>query len=214
MVARLVKSLRRKDVDIYVYDDGSDVPVEIEGATVYRYKENAGKWNYWIRVHDMFRDALKADDWDALLWLPDDVELSWWSDNAIATWEFWDDLEYYWEILRDADPLTVCLNPLALRHHPCEQWVPFEPVPVLGHEVYQTQWMDCCGLVDRRFVEVAMLLANTNPYAQGISSGVGKRLSIGMDERGFHMYQVADTLLTHGDHESVMHPERKTELLT
>jgi hypothetical protein len=205
MVRRLVKSLgQRKGLDTYVYDDGSRPPLgKIANATVYNYEDNAGKLHFWFRVWEMLEDAREAE-WDRLLWLPDDVEL---------VPDFWNRLDELWDVVT-LDPLAVCLNPLTLAGHPCIQWVDTDLVKFEAG-VHLTQWMDCCGLVTRRFVELAAAMMRKNPYyRQGNSSGVGRTLSLGMDQLGYHLYQASETLLIHGDHPSVMHPDLRTEPLT
>jgi hypothetical protein len=205
MLARLVDALDSPYTDIVIYDDGSEPPASSDVATVYRYDENAGKDFWYLRVRDMLEDALDDEDWEYLFWTPDDLEP--------AFPHVLERMVAKFDLLKRRDENAVCLNPLKLVHHPTAQWVNFDPVRVDGG--WQTQWMDCCGLVDRRFCELAVdLLRDFRPsFIRNLSTGVGKRLSIGMHEAGFTLYQTSETYFLHGDHQSRMTPEGRIDRL-
>lgn len=203
MVRRLVDALAGPGVDIHVYDDGSDAPVELDNATVHRYDENAGITYWYLRVGDLMTDAAMDESWDYMLWVPDDM--------GLKRPDLLEYLQSEFERLKAADPLTVCLNPFLLPHHPSAQWTGFEPVLRHGH--YQTQWMDCGGFVDRRFVAVARnaMQRHVPRYlypGNDRGTGVGKIISILLHQLGFHLYQTPETLLSHDDHPSRLSPEK------
>jgi len=206
MVDSLVDALVGPDVDIHVYDDGSPVPVELDGATVHRYDENAGRDYWFMRVHDLFVDASIDLSWEYMLWAPDDVMPA------------RDDLMTYlpraFRKLQAADSEAVCLNPIKLRHHPCVQWVP--AIIKMQHGHCLTRWMDCCGIVDRRFVESAIpyLRRHLPHYClnEHLGTQVGRAASFAMFDAGYNIYQVRETLFSHGNHPSVMAPLKNTDL--
>ena len=184
------------DLDIHVYDDASRRPVRAK-ATIHRYEEKHGREGYWSLARDMMRDARQDKKWDLMLWLPDDV---------VPVKNFWARLLDAWG--RIDDPNKVCLNPLGYDPPRLTCWTGFPRVEAESG-IWNTQWMDCCGLVTRKFVQrAARLIKNPNPLPDGRGSGVGRMISVGLHEEGFNMYQTKRTLLEHLDHPSEMHPER------
>jgi len=93
--------------------------------------------------------------------------------------------------------------------------VPFDPVE--QHGAVRIGWNDCCWVTGRELGNALgwkiyeIIKVEPRSYR---SSGVGRQISRRLHAYGNTMYGVNETLLLHGDHESVMHPEeRKTEPL-
>lgn len=202
MCAALVDELAKEGPDIHVYDDGSDEPFEHEAATVHRYDENGTATWWFLRVTDMLSDAFYDESWKYMLWAPDDIMPV--KPNVLGR------LRVLMDRLTEKDPEAVCINPITLRFHPVMSWTGFEPIR--RHGLWQTQWMDCCGFVDRRFVNAALtLVRQVRPkykwHGHTKGTGVGKACSIACHSRGHTLYQTKETWFSHGDHPSALAPE-------
>jgi len=198
MCLNLVNSLC--DYDVTVYNDGGD-DVNTDLYDVHQvYFPHSGKRFYWWMWNRIFQDL---KDSDYVLFLPDDVTLHPDGESISRLVNLFRAID---------DPNKVCLNPLVdKRGHVC-QWNTFDPVRTV--DVWQTQWFDCCGLVNRAFFET--LSYNVAPVPQehflnNQSSGVGSQISKRLHAAGRTMYQVHESLLQHGEHASVMHPEFRQE---
>jgi hypothetical protein len=89
------------------------------------------------------------------------------------------------------------------------RWTRFKRRKLLGGKVWKTQWFDLPAyLVDEYFFEtLGYHVYPSDPMrftrGLGISSGVGEQLTRRLWRRG-NIYQVAQTLVFHGEHASVM----------
>lgn len=186
------------EIDIVIYDDGSEPPVESDVATIYRYEDNSTKEFWYRRVRDMIDDAASDPDWEFLLWLADDL----W---PVEPDGFVDRLAQEFRRLQDEDPQAVCLNPLTFpEHHPT--------MGVDGDGWWKTGWMDCCAIVDRRFVTTARkaLKGWATVLEENRGTGVGPRLGHACGDEGLTMYQFRKTWLHHDGWPSVMTPDKKS----
>lgn len=199
-LTRLLKQLKQYDVSISVYNDGSDKVYTIPDDIYYhKFKVNHGKKYYWKVFNHIFQDIKKEEKHDHYLIIPDDVILS---DHFFHT------ILSTWHSIRDAK--KICLNPLA-DNRTGPQWTGFKRVK--KGIVYQTQWNDLAIFcTDRFFRALDYKIDPIDPgkFVKGklISSGVGHQISVKLYKK-FNLYQCKQTLLHHGKHKSVMHPERK-----
>ncbi|HET8933381.1 MAG TPA: glycosyltransferase [Polyangiales bacterium] len=89
------------------------------------------------------------------------------------------------------------------------RWTRYKRRKLLGGKVWKTQWFDLPAyLVDEYFFETLgyrVFPADPLRFARGlgISSGIGEQLTRRLWRRG-NIYQAAQTLVFHGEHESVM----------
>lgn len=94
------------------------------------------------------------------------------------------------------------------------RWTHFKRRELLGGKVWKTQWFDLPAyLVDEYFFETLRYrVYPADPLrfmrGTGISSGVGEQLTRRLWRRG-NIYQVANTLVFHGEHASVMNSDAR-----
>lgn len=199
-------------VDVFVQDDGGDLPPidvampENVKLSIRRHRYNKGKAGYWQLVNYAF-SRLRLAKYDYVVMLPDDVTLA--KDfftQAISKWE------------RIADPKKICLSLLLDKGREGKRcWTNEQPRVVLfGEQKYwKTQWNDLCFIAGPKFISALGGRIKNIPASassqNGKSSGVGKQVTARLNAKGFSLYHVTETLVFHGDHESVMHKEfRKT----
>lgn len=210
LLERLVNQLdvaaKYFNVRIVVFDDGSVVPIKREFFSVKHLLDievhrtrNHGKKRYWALVNKIF-DRLCDLEADYYFYLGDDLEVS-------PTF-FIDGLRL-WESI--VDERKISLNLLCDSRTKC--WTDFERIErnFSGYHVYQTQWLDMIILFDRTLVshrvdEVPLSRWKKRPL---MSSGVGAQLSGRFHSKGFNMYQVVESIVFHGDHESKMNREER-----
>lgn len=164
--------------DIVVLNDGCDYV--ISGCDQYFLKTHNGKLFYWDTVRTLF--SLRGEHKYYFV-LPDDFLIC---DSQIAkAIELWESIK---------DPLKICLNLYADRIGiPC--WTTFIPIDM--GEYYRTGWMDMCILCENLFfdkvrVNKIIFTGNSNIVR---SSGVGSQISRNLHRRGFHFYQVKESLV-------------------
>ena len=162
-----------------------------------------GKAGYYRTITRLW-EAARDIDARYYLQLQDDVELTPGALRAlIATWEAID------------DPLKICLNPMVDSTR--ERLYPFHYRKFGATLVRLGQWVDCLFFCERRLFEVLewhLTDPEVTPPGRKKSSGVGAQLMHRLREMGYHLYQVDHSLVTHGDHPSVMHPERQTPIVS
>lgn len=164
--------------DIVVLNDGCDYI--ISGAEQYFLTQHNGKARYWDTVRTLF--SLRGKHKYYFI-LPDDFLIR---DSQIAK------AIALWENIKD--PLKICLNLYSDRIGlPC--WTTFKPID-LG-EYYQTGWMDMCILCEDKFFDLVKIRKANPVYCRGEirSSGVGSQISRFFHKRGYHFYQVKESLV-------------------
>ncbi len=199
MLARLLKQIEEQgkgyEVKVKVIDDNDPA------------LDHCGREGFWQLISDALWFAL-GTNYDYWFHLPDDVTLR--PDFFKTGIETWDGI-------RRADPLAVCLNPIKIKGPWQVQWVDFEPVLKTAHMgkgwnrmVWRIGWNDCCWITDHSLgIALGWRIHETTTWGPGWSSGVGRQISQRLYNLGFSMYGVTETLLDHGDHPSVMHPEER-----
>lgn len=225
MLARLIDQIREQeasqgvDVRICIYDDHSDelpnltarwsnlTAGEPSGDRVvdryWRARTNHGKRHFWRIVNNALLDGY-ALGFDYFYLLQDDLQLR--PDFFERSIRIWDGI---W------DPQMRILNPLITGHREGRGLWGAEAPDRFGFdgiEVWRTQWTDCIFMASPKLEQE---LPSLDPVPQNrwtsngqLSSGVGKQISRRLREAGCTIYQVTESLVHHGDHESLMNPWR------
>lgn len=206
LVSQLDKAAGNFDVELIIRDDGSFPPVSLDNFDCMFIKKihltssvNQGKKRYWVTVNSLL-EQMGAAPADYYFYLSDDIEVG---EN------FFEQAVKYWEMIEDEKKIS--LNFLNDGREEC--WTKFKRVKVNFAELecYKAQWLDMLMMFDAEFLkyrvnEVPLSRWKNNP---NISSGVGAQLSTRFHEAGYSMYQLKDSLIFHGDHESKMNPEER-----
>ena len=159
-----------------------------------------GKSRYWMLIDKLFK-LIKNRDFDYAIQIPDDIRL---------VDEFFSKAIDLYESINSHN--IACLNILQDKRTSLPMWTPVEQEDIGA--VLKTGWVDMCYIARKNFFEaleytiyrVALSWAG-DPNK---SSGVGKQISERLYKH-LNFFHVKDSLVTHGAHESVMHPlHRKT----
>lgn len=189
-------------IKVFVFDDGSSVPYTISGKNIFytRLNNNHGKQWYYKIVSVAFKSQ-KREAYDYVIMLPDDFRLcAGFFDKAIAAYNAIDDEK------------KICLG-LGDSRADKRQWVKHQPVKVTFQhtDYWHTQWNDLCFIATSKFLKALKHRANKLAVSKG--SGVGAYISVKLSAE-YNLYVLAKSLISHGEHDSVMHPEtRKKEPL-
>jgi hypothetical protein len=181
---RLVDSLQGQG-DIVVLGDGVDY--NISGCKFINLREHNGRGLYWKTVYLLF--SIRGHS-QYFIMLPDDfLPVPNMGTKAI---EMWKGIE---------DPRKICLNLYMDREGmPC--WTRMRPIDC--GDVWRTGWVDMCFLAEDRFFQ-SINIETTKGNSK--SSGIGGNISLTLYGKGFHFYQVKESLVIpqveHG--ESQMH---------
>lgn len=195
-------------LEILIFEDHSDTNYEKCKQLLvnrhikhewFRSEMHCGKLNYWQIIHAAYQN-LKSKTFDYLIHMPDDIELvNNFMDKAISVWE------------SISDPRKVCLNLLREINRNNPGWT-----QVQAHEystATNTGWVDMCYLATPRYFNILRYEIHAiDPQWSGNperSSGVGMQISRRLVCAGMHLYQVKNSLVKHGIHESVMHPQHR-----
>lgn len=215
---------RRSDValSILLYDDATEGEAEMERIVKtyfrakdvwFRFEERQGKQGFW-RVWNRMLSDLKSRHFDLWFALQDDFVLDdHFFHKAIKTWR----------ALRRYDADAVALNPLVAKGSEGEnRWTGHRPKRVrldAHRSVWHSQWIDCHLIAEKSFaraleykirpIDPARWAAN-----QKLSSGVGRQMSIRLSRMccgASNMYQVHESLVSHGGVPSEMNPEARED---
>ena len=217
MLNRLLDQIREQgegyDLQVRVYDDGSDHPVEHMPPVELIHHEHGGRELFWEIVSGILMDAQELE-YDYWVHLPDDVILR----SGFLGSTFFGEAIETWEGVKKADPKAVCLSPLKCKRWYHKQWTDFEPKLRTAHLgggvnrlVWQIQWNDLCWIADRGIGEaldwrIDPIDWNTEPHT---SSRVPAQISKRLHAAGHTMYGVGQTLLDYPPHVSLMNPEER-----
>lgn len=200
---------------IIVFDDASEISYDLSNYDVeyIKYSNNHGKKKYWKLITDTMQICKEVDS-KYFIYLPDDVRL---------VDDFFTKSISLYENIIDND--KVCLSLLLTQQQIGKpNWTKFNPIEM--DSVYKTQWCDLCFISEKKFFNVLGYEVNEIPLTRWnnkrtkinrefLSSGVGENLSRRIYNSGFNMYHVKNSLVTHGDHDSIMNYElRKKQKLT
>lgn len=174
---RLVDALQGQG-DIVVLNDGCDYI--INGCEQYFLPQHNGKPYYWKTVSTLFSFRGRHKYY---FMLPDDFLPK---DNMVE-----DAIRLWWGI---NDPTKICLNLFADRIG-CSCWTNFSPRD--RGDVWLTQWVDMCFLAEDKFFNNAPVrnMSYWPASRRGIGSGVGAGISRQLHKKGFHLFQVKESLV-------------------
>jgi len=221
MLDRLTKQIcleaSKSNVDVIldVFFDGCDpYPISSGDRVVSRARNmvsHRGKKKYYELVKMNF-EVMRDTEADYHIKLDDDLVLK----N-----DFFKHCAEYWQSIRDDSKMTLML----LRDHREKMWGSDKPV-MMNKDVIRTDWCDLIFMCDDKLPELVCSRDDffmPPPDWLTTSSGVGRQLTRNI--RGFkydddtmttytisqrcgNMYQVATSLVNHGNHQSMMNPER------
>lgn len=210
LLARLRESINRKSALFTqftsIFEDTDKARCEENGFdyTYYMTGKRYGKERFWELVNFMFSKLIEADYY---FFMGDDMSLcESFFEKAIMAY---DNIE---------DEKKICLSlymPKGRESKP--NWTNVVPVRIKfkGVEVLKTQWNDLCFVAKKDFFEALEYRINPISYKRWAkdplrSSGVGEQISHRLHKAGYSMYHTIESLVTHGDHPSIMNPvERK-----
>ena len=193
---------------ITIFDDGSSTEYDLSEFDVkyIKYYKNHGKEKYWSLVNDTLKYCQKIDS-KYYIYLPDDIRLK----NKFFIFS----AKILEGIPNETNLLTLLLTKQRLSK---PQWTNF--IPIEHTNYYQIQWVDMCFICKRNVLEALefnLLPISENRWKNNsnLSSGVGRQMTIRLNELGFKMHQVKKTIVAHKDHISRMNNnERKLNPLT
>jgi len=205
MLESLIAKLQGPDVYFTIVNDGS--PYSFLPNIDCNYIElgkNHGKKEYWKVVNYAFENRVDADYY---VMLPDDAGVD--KDFVARAIEHWNHLNKDWN--------PICLNLLvdkSRKGKPC--WTGFKPiwVDVLRIKYWITQWVDMCFICDGQFFEEIPSLSPiyiTDEQMKTRGSGVGAQISKRLHEKGYNLWQLDETLVHHGTHESKLNSELRDQ---
>lgn len=162
-----------------------------------------GKQGYWRTYHTAFRLLARVKPKYALF-LQDDVQIGpRFMDDALGTW------------LRIADRRKRALHLFECNDdEPSGRWVHFRRREIAEPAVRLTQWLDLSAVLlpesTLRFLryEVTPISESRWLHDSARSSGVGEQLTRRLAPAG-GIYQVRESLVTHGTEPSLMNPEAR-----
>jgi hypothetical protein len=168
--------------EIVVINDGCDYV--INGCTQIFSTPHLGKGGYFFLVNKLWG---ARGNHKYYMMLPDDFLISREQiEEAIRTWE------------GIHDPLKACLNLFADRIG-VACWT--RVMPSDKGSVWQTGWVDMCFLCENSFFAVVPRVELFFRNRGNRGSGVGAFVSIKLVKRGFHLYQVKESLVSpQGEH--------------
>jgi len=205
MLKSLVNKLQGDNVYFTIINDGSPYYyfTAPENCTYIQLDRNHGKKEYWKVVNHAFENRVDADYY---IMLPDDAGVD--SDFVSKAVESWNKVSF-------TD--RACLNLLVdqgRKGKPC--WTGIKPVKEMhsGLLLWWTQWVDMCFISDKVFFdEIPSLTPIHIPDDQlkYRGSGVGAQISKRLHKNGYNLYQLDETLVHHGTHESKLNHELRDE---
>jgi len=198
LIDSILYQQRRDTVDIMVINDSSDQDYsEVKSQVDYYWKtnKNYGKEEYWKLIAFGINKIKSMPKYDYYIKTDDDMRLS---------VGFFPTIERLVSEINDPNWATIDIlsaprqRGRTLRGHSVE-------IQGERDKYFRTQW------VDMNFV----FNLNTFPYtierckAGKASSGVGLWLTRYLTKHGYNLYQSANSLVLHGDHESMMNVEER-----
>lgn len=200
-ICLLVDALIPQETDIAIFDDHSDWKVSnlsVAGRiTVLTAPEHRGKAKFWQTYNDIFAYC-KEHEYDYYIILPDDVEpCPNFIEEAIAAYEKCG---------------GICISPLLTNRSLAPGISRWGRKKIeRKDDYYITNYFDCCTVCRRDFFEalnwyVMPIAPNPDPFR---SSGVGRQITLRLQEKGKKMCHVLRTLLSIVPLASEMNPEER-----
>jgi hypothetical protein len=201
---------KNKDYKILVtiFDDGSSKPYDLSEYDVkyIKYVKNNGLKNVWKVITDTFKYCKNIKS-KYYVYLQDDLRLK---EN------FFEESSRIFEEIDDSKKIS--LETLIIESQRNQtKWTNFTPIE--HDNFYKSQWVELVFICKYDFLRVLNFEIKQIPLSRwdknpNLSCGVGDQISNRLLNLGYNMYQVKNTLTTHGDHESTFYGDyRKNEKL-
>jgi FkbM family methyltransferase len=225
LLVRLLNDIRENsedfDLELLIYNDGSSCDYQVvlnflrkHFRNKFHYialSENGGKQGYWVLIDKLYKHCLRLK-FDYAIQLPDDVSLvpGFFSRSINIYDKIDDDKKICLDILSSPGRVgkSEWTNQVVTTHH-------------IGNIIiFKTGWVDMCFICTRKYFETLHFTINpvNNRWVNKLnnSSGVGKQISTRLVKDGYSIYQVKNSLVIHGSHDSVMHHDlrKKSPLLS
>ena len=192
--------LAESSADFVIFDDKSDKPLTICSPRVTQITnpEHRGKEGFWKTYNDMMAYIKDRPEYDYYIILPDDVEPC---PNFIEE-----------AINAYINCGGICISPLLTNRSLAPGISRWGRKPIERKDgYYLTHYFDCCTVCRRDFFEalhwlLAPIAPNPDPHR---SSGVGRQITLRLQEQGKRMCHVERTLLTIVPSDSEMNPEER-----
>ena len=203
LVDLVVELAEEPNVDIVIFDDKSDVFPEVINKYPYVAKvitnpEHRGKEGFWKTYNDMMAYIKDRPEYEYIIILPDDVEPC---PNFIEE-----------AINAYINCGGICISPLLTNRSLAPGISRWGRKPIERKDgYYLTHYFDCAGVMRRDFFDalhwlLAPIAPNPDPHR---SSGVGRQITLRLQEQGKRMCHVDRTLLTIVPSDSQMNPEER-----
>lgn len=175
----------------------------------YRMEEHQGKPYYWQMINYGYQLA-KDTDFDYFIQVSDDIRLA---------DDFFSEAVRLYNLIDGPD--TACLNISWDKSRDClPMWTPVQPkrIEIGTDKLIRTGWVDMGYICTKKYFHLMEYRIDpvSLKWSGNInrSSGVGMQISKRLYAMNKVIYQVSRSLVAHGDHDSVMHPDlRKKEPL-
>lgn len=201
-LVKLCNDLYEQDhtTDIVVFDDHSPEQFKpmAENIRVITSTEHRGKAGFWKTYNDLMAYC-KEHEYDYYIILPDDVEpCPDFIKECIAAYE-------------NADR-PICISPLLTNRSLAPGISRWGRKPIERKDgYYLTHYFDCCTVCRRDFFEalnwlLVPIVPHPDPHR---SSGVGRQITLRLQEKNLRMCHVERTLLSIVPSESQMNPEER-----
>lgn len=193
---------------VTIFDDGSVEPYDLSNYDVkyIKYVKNNGLKKLWKVIDDTFKYCKNIQS-KYYVYLQDDLRLK---------DDFFEKSVTIFESIPDDKKISlVTLLIDSQKNQP--KWTGISPTEF--DEYYKCQWCELIFICKYNFFQTLEFKMNPiNPLRweknPNSSSGVGRQISQRLLSLECNMYQVKNTLASHGDHESKLLPElRKNEKL-
>jgi len=189
----LKKVLKSCPYDYIIYDDCSKYKHSFENY--YRFSSNNGVQNHW-NVWNVNLFHLQFIDFDTVIFIPSDLTAIDWSRIEAKATEL-QSKKYIFNILNDGR--KKCWNSIK---------------PVQKKDSIKVGFTDCIFFTNKLTLQSLGFYCNPvdeSHFKNNLSSGVGKQLTNRINAMNIPIYTPLNTFATHGEHESTMHKEHRTE---
>lgn len=190
---------------VVVFDDNGRQKADLTGFNVKKIEmyPNMGKKKYYMVINATF-SYIKNIKSKYYIYLPDDIKL---------VDDFFNETKRIYESIEDKN--KICLSILTDGRVNKTNWTDFKSLD-LG-EYYQTQWNDLCFIAEKKFFNELNHKLDEIPNSRWISnpnnsSGVGRQISLKLNNKGLKMYHTKTSMVSHGDHESKMNKEERNNV--
>lgn len=193
-------------VKVYIFDDCSpqkqiyhseDYDYEIQ---YHRFPKNNGRFKFYELFRFIFK-FMKKRKFKYFFFLNDDEEFV--DDGINKAISLWHSIK---------DPKKIAMN-IRYDRKPFSKWVPKTPVDY-NQDLWKAYWIDTSFMCQYNFIKMFNFDIDKKDFfrivkTQKYSSGVGRYLSVKVDENKLNLYLVKSSIMKHLSIESKMNPEER-----